>query len=170
MRYDGQGRVIYDLVCPAEQFAQELMRYCDWFSGVPDSVFRKVIANVSPYLFSPRENHAIGAAFGAAIVNKKPCVLMQNSGLGLSLDAITGLFRLYDKGLLLVISNRGELNWEEIQHQEWGRITSSLLDVCGYRVFDLEMEGLDVIGRAAEAAYCHNEISVILVHRGNIDE
>ncbi len=169
-RLDNKGRPLHDQVCTAEEFAAELMKHCDWFSAVPDSVIRKVIPQLSPYHFSPRENHSIGAAFGARLGGKTPCVLMQNSGLGLALDALLGLFALYRQGLLLVVSNRGELDWEEVQHQDWGTLTIPLLKTTGFKIVDFEQEGLPGVGRAAKLAATTAEVVVLLLHRGNLDE
>jgi sulfopyruvate decarboxylase subunit alpha len=170
MRQDAQGRPLHAQVCTSAGFADQLLHSCDWFSAVPDSVIQKILPLLTPYQFAPRENHAVGAAFGAAIAGKRPCVLMQNSGLGLALDALLGLFRLYSRGLLLVVSNRGELAWEEVQHQDWGSLTPPVLAATGFPVFDFEEGGLPSIDSAARAAFEHGEITVVLLHRGNLDE
>jgi sulfopyruvate decarboxylase subunit alpha len=170
MRQDAQGRPLHAQVCTSAAFADQLRLHCDWFSAIPDSVIQKVLPLLKPYQFAPRENHAVGAAFGAAIAGKRPCVLLQNSGLGLALDALLGLFRLYGQGLLLVVSNRGELAWEEVQHQDWGTITLPLLAATGFPVFDFEEGGLPSVDNAANAAFGHGEIAVVLLHRGNLDE
>ncbi len=170
MRFDSQGRRLFEQICTSSEFAVELMNYCDWFSAVPDSVIKKVIPVLTSYHFTPRENHAVGMAFGARIAGKYPCVLMQNSGIGLSLDAIFGLFMLYRQGLLLVVSNRGELEWEEIQHQDWGAITIPLLEAAGLTIIDFNREGLSAIEKACTLIEKENRVVVVLLHRGNLDE
>ena len=95
---------------------------------------------------------------------------MQNSGLGLALDALIGLFCLYKQGLVLVVSNRGELEWEEIQHQDWGKLTLPLLEVSGFTVFDVEKDGISAISQAAQKAEMAREVAILLLHRGNLDE
>lgn len=170
MREDSQGRNIHDLVCTSEVFAAELARYGDWFTGVPDSVFKKTLPFLEPYHFSSRENHAVAMAFGAIMGGCKPCILIQNSGLGLAIDALLGLFRLYGRGVLLAVSNRGELSWEEIQHQDWGEVTKPLLGALDIPVLDLNTEGLVVVQQAYKMAYTEQKITVLLVDRGNLDE
>ena len=118
MRLDNSNRPLHDLKATHKEFADLLQKECNWFSGVADSVFKKVFPLLDNFHFSPRENHAIGMSFGAKIAGAKPAVLIQNSGLGLSLDAILGTFTLYNQGFILVVSNRGTLDWEEIQHQD----------------------------------------------------
>jgi len=170
MPVDARGREIYPQVADSCSFATELQRFCDWFSAVPDSVIRGVLPHLPQCEFAPRENHAVGLAFGARIAGKQPCLLMQNSGLGLALDALLGLFDLYHQGLLLVVSNRGELEWEEVQHQDWGRLTLPLLEQTGWPVIDYQEEGLAGLSRAAELAFQQNKIVVVILHRGNLDE
>ena len=129
MRLDEKGRKLNAFVCNSELFATELEKYCDFFTGVPDSVFNLTQQYLTDYKFSSRENHAVGLAFGSVLGNKKPCVLIQNSGLGLAIDSLLGLFKLYNQGVLIIVSNRGELDWEEIQHQDWGDVTLKLINV-----------------------------------------
>ncbi len=169
-RRDHKGREIHDLVCTSDTFASELSRYCDWFTGVPDTVLKNTQTFLDPYHFSSRENHAVAMAFGALMGGQKPCVLIQNSGLGLAVDALLGLFRLYQQGLMLVVSNRGELAWEEIQHQDWGEITIPLLETLHIPVVDFAEQGLSAVTTAYERAYERHEIVALLVHRGNLDE
>ena len=125
---------------------------------------------ISPFYFSTRENHAIGMAFGARLNRKKPCVLIQNSGIGLALDSLYGLFSQYKQGLVLVISNRGELDWEEIQHKEWGETTLNILEASNVKVIDFEEHGIASIKKAHDLAYINNQIVAIILHRGNLDE
>lgn len=169
-RIDEKGRELFDFVCTSIELVKEVKKYFNWYSGVPDSVFKSVIPKLEPYYFSSRENHCIGMAFGAKVGGKMPCIFMQNSGLGLALDAILGLFKLYNLGLVVFLSNRGELKWEEVQHREWGKITMPLLKLIGAEVIDFEMYGLNSVRTAYEISTRKNEVVFILVHRGNIDE
>ncbi len=166
---DAKGRELADCVCPSGAFAAALAARCDWFCAVPDSVLAATQAALSPMCFAPRENHAVGAAFGAALGGKRPCLLMQNSGLGLCLDALLGLFRLHGQGLVLVVSNRGELAWEEVQHRDWAGLTLPLLAAAGIAAFDLQALGLAAVDAAAEAAFAAGRIAAVIVHRGNLD-
>ncbi len=170
MRLDEKGRALFPQVEDSEHFTACLERQCDWFSAIPDSVIRKVIPCLKKYHFAARENHAVAQAFGASMAGAKPCVLMQNSGLGLSLDALLGLFGLYQRGLLLVVSNRGELPWEEVQHQDWGKLTLPILQGLGWTIVDYQEEGLQGLERAAKLAFSEQKIVVVMLHRGNLDE
>ena len=167
---DAKGRELADFVCPSTTLAAALTARCDWFCAVPDSVIKRTIALLSPLYFAPRENHAVAAAFGAALGGRRPCVLMQNSGLGLCLDALLGLFRLHGQGLILVVSNRGELAWEEIQHRDWATVTGPLLASAGIAAFDLQTLGPAAVDAAADAAFAGDRLAAVVVHRGNVDE
>lgn len=163
-------RAMFPQVASGEMFAEKLRAQCDYFVTVPDSVFRTSYRHLPDLVVAPRENHAVAEAFGARLGGRRPCVLMQNSGLGLALDALIGLFRLYEVGLLLVVSSRGELPWEEVQHREWGTITHDLLEILGVRTFDLGELGLDAVTSAATASWAEDALSAVVVHRGNLDE
>lgn len=171
MRTDDKGRPLYERVCDNDAFVAALQSHCDWFSAVPDSVLRQAQRRLGAACrFSPRENHAVAMAFGARVGGARPCVLLQNSGLGLALDALLGTFVLYGQGLLLVVSNRGELAWEEPQHLDWGKLTVPLLEQCPVTLVDFMTEGLDGLARAAELAFVQNRVVALMVHRGNLDE
>ncbi|ENN95621.1 sulfopyruvate decarboxylase subunit ComD [Methanocaldococcus villosus KIN24-T80] len=77
-----------------------------------------------------REEEAFGICAGAHMAGKKTAILMQNSGLGNSINAIASLYKIYQIPTLLIISHRGELK-EKIPAQiPMGRWVTKLLDVC----------------------------------------
>lgn len=49
-----------------------------------------------PYVAAVKEDVAIGLGAGAWLAGKTPAVLMQNSGLGTSLNALASLSLLYE--------------------------------------------------------------------------
>ena len=167
---NNKSRKYHPRVCSSEDFSNKLKKYCNFFTGVPDSVLKNTQKNLTEYKFSSRENHAVGIAFGASLSSKKPCVLIQNSGLGLAIDSLLGLFSLYEKGLLIVVSNRGELDWEEIQHKDWGDLTIDLIESLKFKIFDFETDGIESIEKAANYAFGKEKIAILLIHRGNLDE
>jgi len=170
MRHDENGREVFPLVSDSKTFATELKQHFNWFSGVPDSVLKNTQAEIEDFHFSSRENHAVGMAFGAHMGGLNPCILIQNSGLGLAIDALLGLFRLYDQGFVMIVSNRGELDWEEIQHLDWGSVTLPMLNSLEIPVIDFGEKGLGAIEEASRRAEENGEILIVLVHRGNLDE
>jgi hypothetical protein len=61
----------------------------NFFTGVPDSILGGIIAELmNRRLYTPavREDEAVAMAAGAYMAGKIPAVLMQNSGLGTSLN------------------------------------------------------------------------------------
>jgi sulfopyruvate decarboxylase subunit alpha len=97
----------------ADEFCTALQRNgFDFFCGVPCSVLKNIIHCLSgkkqyQYVPATREDEAFGIAAGAYMGGKKPVVLMQNSGLGNSIDALTSLIILYKLPILMIISWRG---------------------------------------------------------------
>lgn len=102
----------------------------DFFSGVPCSLLGPIIESLSQgkdyqYVPATREDEALGIAVGAYMGGKKPVVLMQNSGLGNSMDALTSLILLYKFPILLIISWRG---YEENDFPEHSLMGKYMLD------------------------------------------
>jgi sulfopyruvate decarboxylase alpha subunit len=108
----------------------------DFFTGVPDSTLGtalKVLESDLRYLYVPavREDNAVGMAVGAYLGGKNPVVLMQNSGLGLCLNALTSLVSLYKIPLLLVIGWRGADEFDAPEHILMGSASPALLTAVG---------------------------------------
>ncbi|MBW9221826.1 sulfopyruvate decarboxylase subunit alpha [Methanothermococcus sp. SCGC AD-155-C09] len=80
------------------------------------------------YIPATREEEAIGLCAGAHFAGKKTAILMQNSGLGNSINAIGSLCKVYQIPILMIISHRGDLK-EKIPAQiPMGKWTKKLLD------------------------------------------
>jgi len=75
-----------------------------------------------------REEEGIGVCAGAHLAGKKTAILMQNSGLGNSINAIGSLCKVYQIPLTMIISHRGDLK-EKIPAQiPMGQWTKKLLE------------------------------------------
>lgn len=102
------------MASPSRHFLDLLERHgYNFFAGVPCSLFEGVtrILDAEPrygYISAVREDSALGLAAGAYLGGRQPVVLMQNSGLGVSMNALVSLHQIYDIPTLLVISWRGE--------------------------------------------------------------
>jgi sulfopyruvate decarboxylase subunit alpha len=83
----------------------------DFIVSVPCNMLGELITIIerSPVQHIPvcREEEGVGIAAGAALAGKKPLLLMQNSGLGNSINALMSLTRLYELPLFLLMSHRG---------------------------------------------------------------
>jgi phosphonopyruvate decarboxylase len=129
----------------------------DFFSGVPCSLVEDVIAVLetqrdAPYVAAVREDAAVGVAAGAWLAGRRPCVLMQNSGLGTSLNALASLSLMYGFPALVLVTWRGFEGKDAPEHILTGRITLPLLDLLGmpYRVLSAESAAADVAWAAKE--------------------
>ena len=120
----------------ALDFGCELQRHgFDFFTGVPCSYLGALIDRLSGdgkgrYIPAVREDQALGLAGGAFLGGRTPAVLMQNSGLGYSLNVLTSLNLIYRMPLLLIVSWRG-LGPDAPEHRVMGAACRKLLDIVG---------------------------------------
>ena len=108
----------------------------DFAAGVPCSLIEDLIAALERdprgrYVAAPREDAAVGLAGGAWLAGRRPAVLMQNSGLGTSLNALASFSLMYGLPCLLVVTWRGFQGKDAPEHTLTGQITPSLLELLG---------------------------------------
>jgi len=121
----------------ATRFCSVLKSYgFNFSSGVPCSILKDVIHQLSTdpditYIPATREDEALGIATGAYLAGKKPIVLMQNSGLGNSINALASLDILYKIPILLLISWRGYEGKDAPEHLVMGKSAIKLLEEVG---------------------------------------
>lgn len=78
-----------------------------------------------------REEEAFGIAAGQYLGGLRPTVMLQSSGLGNSLNALTSLLLPYRIPILIVISMRGDAGeWNEAQ-VPMGRAVRAICDAIG---------------------------------------
>lgn len=130
---------------PAETVVSSLIENgFEHYTGVPCSLLKGIFEVLerpetpAHYLPAPREDTALGVASGLAVAGAKPVVLMQNSGLGYSLNVLTSFNLIYDVHLPLVVSWRGHDGNDAVEHDVIGREFVRLLDL-----FDLRWTVLD---------------------------
>src|SRR5437762_5204036 len=104
----------------------------NFFTGVPCSLFEGVtrILDAEPrygYVSAVREDSAIGIAAGAYLGGRQPVVFMQNSGLGVSVNALVSLNQIYDIPALLVVSWRGQGGRDAPEHLITGGLMEDFL-------------------------------------------
>jgi phosphonopyruvate decarboxylase len=129
----------------------------DFFTGVPCSLIEDLIAVLergarSPYVAAVREDAAVGVAAGAWFGGRRPVVLMQNSGLGTSLNALASLSLMYGLPVLLVVTWRGFGGKDAPEHILTGEISPRLLELLGVprRVLAADSLDADLAWAAAE--------------------
>jgi sulfopyruvate decarboxylase subunit alpha len=120
---------------PAERFVDRLQAAgFDFFVGVPCSLVRTLLLELERrrlYLGETREDAALGVAAGAYLAGRTPVVIMQNSGLGVSLNALGSLHLLYEIPALLLITWRGFEGKDAPEHLVMGDVLPRLLELFG---------------------------------------
>jgi sulfopyruvate decarboxylase subunit alpha len=116
----------------SDVFVQSLQELgVDFFTGVPDSILGGIIAELmNRRLYTPavREDEAVGMAAGAYMAGKMPAVLMQNSGLGTSLNTLISLNMIYRQPCILIVSWRGQGGKDAPEHLVMGDVMPQFLD------------------------------------------
>jgi phosphonopyruvate decarboxylase len=105
----------------------------DFFTGVPDSSLRRFIDEVwelpaSQHVPATWEAEAVGIAAGSYLAGRRPCVYLQNAGLGHAVNPLTSLCVPYRIELLLVVGHRHTLP----QHRVMGQVDEDLLRLIGW--------------------------------------
>jgi sulfopyruvate decarboxylase subunit alpha len=140
---------------PAERVVDRLLGAgFDFFVGVPCSLVGALIAELQRrglYLGETREDAALGVAAGAYLAGRMPVVVMQNSGLGVSLNALASLHLLYRLPCLLIVTWRGYEGKDAPEHLVMGEVLPRILEVLGipFRALDPEATDADVAWAAA---------------------
>jgi sulfopyruvate decarboxylase subunit alpha len=105
-------------------------------------------------LLATREEEAFGIAAGLYLGGRKPTVMLQSSGLGNSLNALTSLLLPYQIPALVVVSMRGDAGeWNSAQ-VPMGRAVRSIFDAIGVPHATVEttaaaQDTVHLIGRTA---------------------
>jgi phosphonopyruvate decarboxylase len=156
----------------ARAFASALRREgFDFFTGVPCSLLGALIeelegAGPARYVPAVREDAAVGMASGAYLAGKRPAVLMQNSGLGYSLNVLTSLNLIYKIPFLALVSYRG-LGPDAPEHLVMGRSCVALLREIGIESAVPDSEGLaDALALAKRRILERREPYVLFIKRG----
>ena len=84
----------------------------NFFLSVPCKLLANMITILESdkdiyYSSIPREEEGMGICAGAYLGNKLPCIMMQNTGIGNSVNSIVSLLQLYQMPVVFLISYRG---------------------------------------------------------------
>lgn len=125
-----------DPVAPEQLLAALREQGYDFFTGVPCSLVSGLIAELerspeTPYYAETREDAAVGLACGAMMAGRHPVVMMQNSGLGVCINALTSMTLMYRTPCLLLITWRGYEGKDAPEHIIMGRVCGQLLETIG---------------------------------------
>jgi sulfopyruvate decarboxylase subunit alpha len=88
-----------------------------------------------------REEEGVGIAAGAYLGGKTPALLIQNSGLGNSVNAIKSLLQLYKIPIIFIMSHRGAEGEKIIAQIPMGQLTPKLLDLLKIKKFIISSIG-----------------------------
>lgn len=88
-----------------------------------------------------REEEGVGLCAGAYLGGAKSALIMQNSGLGNSINALASLDLLYGIPLLMIMSHRGVENESVCAQIPMGKLTIPLLNDLAIPYLELEAGG-----------------------------
>jgi sulfopyruvate decarboxylase subunit alpha len=145
----------------------------DFCTGVPCSILSNIITYMSgstefTYIPATREDEAIGIAVGAYMGGKKPAVLMQNAGLGNSINALTSLVLLYQIPMLLIISWRGYQGKDAPEHLFMGKYMLDFLKVMKIPTEIIEKDILEEQVMRASRIMEEQKTPVALILKKNV--
>jgi len=140
---------------------------------VPDNPLSNVLRiferafNDVRLVLATREEEAFGIAAGLYLGGRKPAVMLQSSGLGNSLNAITSLLIPYQIPVLMVISMRGDAGEWNAAQVPMGRSMPPILDALGISRSRVESaEGAaQTVQCGAETAFGTRTLHAVLVPR-----
>ena len=82
-------------------------------------------------VLATREEEAFGIAAGLYLGGRKPTVMLQSSGIGNSLNAVTSLLLPYQIPVLMVVSMRGDAGEWNAAQVPMGRSVAAIFDAIG---------------------------------------
>jgi sulfopyruvate decarboxylase subunit alpha len=140
---------------------------------VPDNPLSHVLGELEArfrdvrLILATREEEAFGIAAGLYLGGKRPAVMLQSSGLGNSLNALTSLLIPYQIPTLLVISMRGDLGeWNSAQ-VPMGRAIRGILDAIDvpHTTVESAETGAEIVRLAATTAFATRRMGACLLPR-----
>lgn len=151
---DGLDRAGVDLVCSVP-------------CGIVDPIVRALPEEGVRHVPVTREEEGVGVCAGASLGGARPALLMQNSGLGNSINALLSLHRVYELPLFVLIGLRGGPDEDIVAQVPMGRATPDLLAVADIdHVVVPEEAGLGAIGDLAERAFDREAVTAVLLTEG----
>ena len=147
-----------------------------FFTGVPCSLLSGLIYELEDqqevrYIPAVREDAAVGLCTGAYLAGAMPVLLMQNSGLGYSLNAFTSLNLIYNIPMLVIMSWRGKDGKDAPEHIIMGDIDKQLLKTAGMEYSLLNKDNCDEVLRKAKNKICEEKLPyTLIIEKGLFDE
>jgi sulfopyruvate decarboxylase subunit alpha len=106
-------------------------------------------------ILATREEEAFGIAAGLYLGGRTPAVMLQSSGLGNSLNAITSLLLPYQIPVLMVVSMRGDAGEWNAAQMPMGRAVRDILDAIGvaHATVQSPVDAAETVRRAGVTAF-----------------
>ena len=112
-----------------------------------------------------REEEGVGIAAGAYLGGKTPAILMQNSGLGNSVNAIKSLLQLYKIPVVFIMSHRGAEGERILAQIPMGKLTPDLLDLLEIKKYVIN--SLDSINEILDAVELSKKTKISAIQANN---
>ena len=111
-----------------------------------------------------REEEGFGICAGAYMGGMKPAILMQNSGLGNSVNVLASLNKLYKFPILMIISHRGTFGEGVYGQIPMSKATTKVLDSLDliYQKVDDPNEAEEIVEKAWKLAKISEEPIALL--------
>ena len=84
---------------------------------------------------SNKEDEGMGLCAGAWMGGKRPCIIMQNTAIGVTVNTLATLIQFYQMPLPMLISYRGELGEKVACQVEMAVHTKALLDQLNIQTY-----------------------------------
>ena len=150
----------------------------NFFTGVPDSILKNFLSKINKYnkdkhIVAVNEGSAVSIGIGYYLSTKKiPCIYMQNSGLGNSINPLISIAHknVYSIPLLLLIGWRGAPGTpDEPQHITKGKITTSILKSLGIKYHILKNKNdLKKINKLTKYSLKNKKIVACLIKKNTL--
>ena len=114
----------------------------DFVTSVPCKQLAGVIEYVENndkiiHVPSNKEDEGMGLCAGAYLGGKRSCIIMQNTAIGVTINALTTLIQYYNIPLPMLISYRGEVGEKVACQVEMAIHTKFLLQQLGIQTYHL---------------------------------
>src|SRR5919197_3816265 len=116
-------------------------------------------------ILATRGEEAFGIAAGLYLGGRRPTVMLQSSGLGNSLNAITSLVVPYQIPMLIIVSMRGDAGEWNAAQVPMGRAVPAILDAIGIPHAIVESAGAvrEIVSISAQTAFATRLTRAVLL-------
>jgi sulfopyruvate decarboxylase subunit alpha len=140
---------------------------CNMLTGILDRIEDSKIVHIPV----TREEEGVGICAGAYLGGRKPALIMQNSGLGNSINTLLSLTGLYGIPLFILMSHRGDVGEKIIAQVPMGKAVPKLLETLEIEYECIRRRDEIVkIKKMAEKAFDEEKIKAVLLSKVLWDE